>query len=131
MAVGFRVFLGGPKVDSDVVKRFRALPVANVSDSMNRMSSGGVALRPMHKSGALAGAAVTVKTRPGDNLLMHKAFDIAKPGDVIVAVEGTPIHKSNDLYKALDSHKVGDTVEVTALNQGDKRSVKVTLQPVQ
>ena len=88
MAVGFRVFLGGPKVDRDVVKRVRALPVANVSDSMNRMSSGGVALKPMHKGGTLAGAAVTVKTRPGDNLLMHKAFDIAKPGDVIVVDGG-------------------------------------------
>src|SRR5581483_10879056 len=74
VAVGFRVFFGGPKVGVDVVSRFRNLPVANVSDAMNRMSAGGAALRPMHAGGGLAGPAVTVKTRPGDNLMMHKAF---------------------------------------------------------
>jgi RraA family protein len=42
----------------------------------------------MHAGGAVAGAAVTVKTRPGDNLMMHKAFDIAEPGDVIVVDAG-------------------------------------------
>src|SRR5262249_11982520 len=88
MAVGFRVFSGGAKVDIAVVNRFRNLPVANVSDAMNRMSAGGTRLRPMHAAGALAGAAVTVKTRPGDNLMMHKAFDIAEPGDVIVVDAG-------------------------------------------
>ena len=32
----------------------------------------------------LLGPAFTVKTRPGDNLLLHKAVDMAMPGDVIV-----------------------------------------------
>jgi hypothetical protein len=36
MAVGFRVFSGGAKVDIDVVNRFRNLPVANVSESLSR-----------------------------------------------------------------------------------------------
>lgn len=88
MAVGFRVLSGGAKVDSDVVNRFRKLPVANVSDAMSRMCDGGTMLRPMHGGGVLAGPAVTVKTRPGDNLMMHKAFDIAEPGDVIVVDAG-------------------------------------------
>jgi len=38
----------------------------------------------MHKSGNLAGPALTVRTRPGDNLMLHKAIDMAQPGDVIV-----------------------------------------------
>jgi regulator of RNase E activity RraA len=88
MAVGFRVFSGHAKVEINVVNRFRNLPVATVSDAMNRMSAGGTMLRPMHAGGVLAGAAVTVKTRPGDNLMMHKAFDIAEPGDVIVVDAG-------------------------------------------
>src|ERR1700722_18199139 len=79
MTVGFRVFSGGAKVDIDVVTRFRNLPVANVSDAMNRMSAGGAMLRPMHAGGVLAGAAVPGKTRPGDNLTMHKGFHIAAP----------------------------------------------------
>jgi regulator of RNase E activity RraA len=40
--------------------------VANVSDSMARMSAGGANLRPMHAGGGLAGPALTVKTRPGE-----------------------------------------------------------------
>lgn len=88
MGVGFRVLTGGAKVDAEIVDRFRRLPVANVSDAMVRMSGGGTRLRPMHAGGMLAGPAVTVKTRPGDNLMMHKAFDIAVPGDVIVVDAG-------------------------------------------
>jgi RraA family protein len=88
MAVGFRVLIRREKVDTETVERFRALPVANVSDAMGRMSDGGTRLRPMHAGGVLAGAAVTVKTRPGDNLMMHKAFDVAGPGDVIVVDAG-------------------------------------------
>jgi RraA family protein len=36
----------------------------------------------------LAGPAVTVKSRPGDNLMLHKALDIADPGDVVVVDGG-------------------------------------------
>jgi RraA family protein len=42
----------------------------------------------MHGSGVLAGPAVTVKSRPGDNLMIHKALDLAEPGDVIVVDAG-------------------------------------------
>lgn len=70
------------------VDRFRELPVAVVSDVMNRMMAGGAALRPMHRSGMLIGPAVTVRTRPGDNLMVHKALDMAVPGDVVVVDAG-------------------------------------------
>jgi RraA family protein len=36
----------------------------------------------------MAGPALTVKLRPGDNLMLHKALDLAEPGDVIVADAG-------------------------------------------
>jgi len=52
-------------------------------------------------------------------------------GDVIVGIDGKDVHKQVDLYRALDSHKVGDTVEVTVQSNGQRRTVKVTLQPVQ
>src|SRR5207244_1153636 len=81
--VGFGSRQRTRKVDADTVAKFSALPVANISDSMSRMTAGGAALRPMHAGGVLAGPAFTVKTRPGDNLMLHKAIDIAEPGDVI------------------------------------------------
>lgn len=88
MTLGFRILPRTRKVALDVAARFRDLPVANVSDVMSRMSAGGARLRPMHAGGVMAGPAFTVKTRPGDNLMVHKALAIAEPGDVIVVDAG-------------------------------------------
>ena len=88
MTVGFRILPRSRKVGPDAVDRFRTLPVANVSDVMARMTAGGPRLRPMHADGGLAGPALTVKTRPGDNLMIHKAIALAEPGDVIVVDAG-------------------------------------------
>lgn len=92
--IGFRILLRRRAVDAETVRRFRELPVANVSDCMNRMTAGGARLRPMHGGGALAGPAFTVKTRPGDNLMIHKALDMAAPGDVIVVDGGGDLTNS-------------------------------------
>jgi RraA family protein len=92
--IGFQICKRTRKVDADTVTKFRELPVANISDSMSRMTAGGAALRPIHKAGVLAGPAFTVKTRPGDNLMVHKAIDIADPGDVIVVDGGGDLTNS-------------------------------------
>jgi regulator of RNase E activity RraA len=86
--IGFGIGRRTRKVDARTVAQFRDLPVANVSDSMSRMSAGGARLRPMHGGGPMAGPAFTVRTRPGDNLMVHKALDLAEPGDVIVVDAG-------------------------------------------
>jgi regulator of RNase E activity RraA len=88
MSVGFRILKRERKVAPEIVERFARLPVANVSDSMSRMTAAGARVRPMHQSGGMAGTALTVKTRPGDNLMIHKAMEIARPGDVIVVDAG-------------------------------------------
>src|SRR6478672_1955382 len=88
MSVGFRILKRQRKVAAEMVERFARLPVANVSDSMSRMTAAGARLRPMHQGGGMAGRALTVKTRPGDNLMIHKAMAIAEPGDVIVVDAG-------------------------------------------
>ena len=94
MAIGFQICKRTRKVDAGTVAKFRELPVANISDNMSRMTSGGPRLRPIHKEGILAGPAFTVKTRPGDNLMVHKAIDIADPGDVIVVDGGGDLTNS-------------------------------------
>src|SRR6266700_7177744 len=86
--IGFQIAKRARKVDAGLAARFRELPVANVSDCMSRMTAGGARIRPMHGGGALSGPALTVKTRPGDNLMIHKALDLAEPGDVIVVDAG-------------------------------------------
>ena len=88
MTTGFRILSRERVVSQDLVKRFAALPVANVSDSMGRMTAAGPRLMKMHRDGVLAGPALTVQARPGDTLMLHKAIDMAQPGDVIVVDAG-------------------------------------------
>lgn len=108
MTIGFRVLTAQRKVAADWVARYRDIPVANVSDSMHRMTAGGSCLRPMHRQGVLAGPALTVKARPGDNLMLHHALDIAEPGDVIVVDAG------GDLSNAL----IGEMMVAYAVKRG-------------
>ncbi|RVU51152.1 RraA family protein [Pseudomonas syringae pv. syringae] len=108
MTIGFRVLEAARKVSAEWVSRYRDVPVANVSDSMNRMTASGARLRPMHREGVLAGPALTVKARPGDNLMLHYAIDIAEPGDVIVVDAG------GDLSNAL----IGEMMVAYAVKRG-------------
>lgn len=86
--IGFDIHPRRRAVSSEFVEKFRRIPVANISDCMSRMTAGGARLRPMHDGSLLAGPALTVRTRPGDNLLVHKALELAQPGDVVVVDAG-------------------------------------------
>ena len=81
--VGFRIFMTPKRTKRELVEAFTGMPVANIADNMNRMSCIDSKIRPMN-SAPLLGTAFTVKCRPGDNLLLHKAIDMAEPGDIIV-----------------------------------------------
>lgn len=106
--IGFQIFECKRRVDTKWVERFRQVPVANVSDVMARMTAGGPTLRPMHASGVLSGPAFTVKSRPGDNLMVHKALQLAQPGDIIVVDAG------GDLTNAI----IGELMAGTAQKRG-------------
>lgn len=84
MQTGFQVLKRRSAVPAEWAKKFASIPVANISDSMARMSAGGSRIRPLHAGGVLCGPAVTVRTCPGDNLLTHMALNMAVEGDVIV-----------------------------------------------
>ncbi|KAB2896242.1 MAG: RraA family protein [Burkholderiaceae bacterium] len=103
--IGLQILQRQRAVSLDLARRFLDVPVANVSDCMARMSAGGAHLRPLHGGGRMAGPALTVKTRPGDNLMIHKALQLARPGDVIVVDAG------GDLTNALIGEiMVGDAM---------------------
>lgn len=81
--VGFRIFPNFNRPSKELIDSFSGLPVANIADTMNRMSCMNAQIRPISNV-PLLGPAFTVKSRPGDNLLLHKALDLAKPGDIVV-----------------------------------------------
>jgi regulator of RNase E activity RraA len=85
--VGFRIF--PPKrAPREVVKLFADFPTPNISDNMSRLSGASGEIRPMHGQERLLGSAFTVRTRPGDNLVVHKALDMLEPGDALVIDAG-------------------------------------------
>jgi regulator of RNase E activity RraA len=85
--LGFRIF--PPKRASrDVVKLYADFSSPNISDNMNRINGACAEIRPMHGPEKLLGSAFTVRTRPGDNLIVHKALDMLEPGDALVVDAG-------------------------------------------
>jgi S1-C subfamily serine protease len=50
-----------------------------------------------------------------------------RSGDVITAVDNTPIQNGSDLARVLNSHKPGDVITLTILRQDQQLSVQVTL----
>lgn len=76
-----------PRPDKALVERFRDLPVANVDDAMDRLQAVAYDICRVGK-GKLVGTAFPVKVPHGDNLMLHAAMDLAKPGDVIVIDAG-------------------------------------------
>ncbi len=68
---------------AEIVNRFRGLAPANLADAMGRFNFMDPEIRS--RSGfAMCGLATTVLCRPADNLMVHKALEVAAPGDVVV-----------------------------------------------
>jgi RraA family protein len=82
---GYRINPRVQSVSPEIVAAFRTLPVAAIGDAMSR-NIGTIGLRQYHArlDTVLVGPAVTVRVRPGDNLMIHKALMMVQPGDVLV-----------------------------------------------
>ena len=81
--IGFRIRTDVPRPPAELVARFRQHATSNIGDAMGRFHFTDFGIRP--RSGlSLCGVAVTVDARPGDNLMVHKALEVAKPGDIVV-----------------------------------------------
>ena len=81
--LGFRILPSPPRLSPDLVERFRGLASPNLADAMGRFNFMDPGIQS--RSGlAVCGLAVTVNCRPADNLMVHKALQVAEPGDVIV-----------------------------------------------
>lgn len=110
MPVGFRVFLKRELPPAEIVEGYKSLPAANVADCMGRLSalSSEIRLLSSPESEIMVGVALTVKARPGDNLMIHKALDMAGPGDIII------VSNEGDRSQAL----VGEIIVTYAQHKG-------------
>ncbi len=83
--IGFKIVTNFERPDRKLVEKFRGIPVANIDDNMNRIFAMDGNIKPYGRP-SLCGTAFTVVAPSGDNLMMHKAIDMAQPGDVLVVV---------------------------------------------
>jgi regulator of RNase E activity RraA len=81
--LGFRVLPSPPRIRPDLLERFRGLASSNLADAMGRFNFMDAGIRS-RSALPLCGLAVTVNCRPADNLMVHKALQVAEPGDVVV-----------------------------------------------
>ena len=80
---GFRILASPPRINPAVVDKFRGLASPNIADAMGRFGFMDSGIRS--RSGfPLCGVAVTVNCRPADNLMVHKALQVAEPGEIVV-----------------------------------------------
>ena len=81
--------------------------------------SYGVLILAVQAGGAAANAGLrgVVQTENGDVEL----------GDIIIAINGEKVSNNDDLYKILDKHQVGETVNVEVMRNGRSMTVSVKL----
>ncbi|MET0530503.1 MAG: RraA family protein, partial [Microvirga sp.] len=106
--IGNRIHPSATQADPTLIDGFRTAATAIISDNLGRLP-GAVALRPFHRGGGImAGTALTIRTRAGDNLAIHKALDLVRPGDIVVVDGG------GDTSRAL----IGEIMVTIAMTRG-------------
>lgn len=93
--------------DRELVDAFRGIVTPHISDNLQRLC-GMTGLRRFNRARKLVGTAFTVRTRPGDNLLIYKALQQMQPDHVLVVDGG------GDMTNAL----VGELIMLYAQQHG-------------
>jgi regulator of RNase E activity RraA len=95
-----------PKLTPALIDPFKDVPTSVISDNLDRLA-GAVGLRPFHRYGRMVGTAFTVRTRPGDNLAVHRALELIGPGDVIVVDGGGDSSRAlvGEIMKCIAEHR--------------------------
>ncbi|MGN6470198.1 MAG: RraA family protein [Rhizobiaceae bacterium] len=80
-------------VPETLIGAFRQLATANISDNLERQP-GAIGLRPFHGGASMAGTALTVRTRNGDNRVIYEALELVRTGDVLVVDGGGDVTRA-------------------------------------
>ncbi|MVW78626.1 RraA family protein [Bordetella sp. 02P26C-1] len=89
----FTVNAAAPVLSAELAQAFQGIVTPHLSDNLHRQS-GVVGLHRYNRKGKLVGTALTVKTRPGDNLFIYKAMTLIQPGHVLVVDAGGDVNNA-------------------------------------
>jgi regulator of RNase E activity RraA len=81
---GFVIYTKVNRPPRDLVDPFKEFGTTNITDSLGRFGAMEYNLKPLLPGTRIVGTAITVRSRPCDNLLIYKAIELSQPGDVIV-----------------------------------------------
>lgn len=73
-----------PRQPQEVLERLKTYGACVAADAMKGFNAMNGSIQPVAPGRCVCGCAVTVRLRPGDNLLLHKAIEAARPGDILV-----------------------------------------------
>jgi regulator of RNase E activity RraA len=106
---GFRVRQDIERPDEKTIAGLGRFETPAISDQLNRLYTMIPEIRNLtNEDLTVVGPAVTVRSYPGDNLMVHKSLDIAQPGDVIVV----------DSHRSPLTAALGDLVSKKARHRG-------------
>ena len=72
------------RVSPEVVRKAAEFQAAILADVAGRRGTLHGRIAPLSPEMKLAGPAFTIEVRPGDNLMIHAAMAMARPGDILV-----------------------------------------------
>jgi 4-hydroxy-4-methyl-2-oxoglutarate aldolase len=80
----YHVIRNYERVAPELIQQFADLGTATIHEAQDRQGAMAAAIKPIYVGARVFGSALTVKSHAGDNLMLHKALDIVRPGEVIV-----------------------------------------------
>jgi len=105
---GFRIRTRISRPEPEIVAALAQFKTPDLCDLTNRLYAMAPGIRNLVNEEPIAGPACTVKLYPGDNLMLHKSLDVARPGDVVVV----------DTCGGRTNAVIGDLVAAKARHRG-------------
>jgi 4-hydroxy-4-methyl-2-oxoglutarate aldolase len=81
---GWQIVTDVARASDELLARFRGVGTGPVCDALGRFAAMDYQIKPLDPRMNLVGSALTVWTRPCDNIAIYKALEMAQPNDVLV-----------------------------------------------